>query len=83
MASGPMMWRGKELKTMGDVMAAALTIENREQGKRFFWSYIEACPDLDTKAAMNNFAYGFSRFLEGEEDADEKYKRYMSWIAQT
>ena len=65
---------------MGDVMAAALEVKTRDQGKRFFWMYMEACPDLDEKAATDNFAYGFSRFLEGDDPDGSRYRRYMELI---
>lgn len=75
-----MTWKGKKFVSMGDVMAAALEIKTRAEGKRFFWAYMEACPDLDEHLAIRNFSFGISRFLEGDDPTGEKYRRYMDLI---
>lgn len=72
-----MNWRGKVLRTMGDVMAAALEIKTKDQAKRFFWTYLESCPDLDEERAMGNLRFGYLRFLDCEDPDGSKYKRYM------
>lgn len=73
-----MLWQGKTLRTMGDVMAAAMEVKTRAQAKRFFWSYLESCPDLNEAKAMENLKFGYSRYLDCNDPDGSKYAHYLS-----
>lgn len=54
---------------MGDVVNAALSVTSRAEGKRFFCTYLEACPDLDEDKILANISFQALRHPGGRRRA--------------
>lgn len=71
-----LVWRGRELKSMGDVMDAVMKIETCKEAGYFLAIYGEHCT-LTPEVMIENIQFGLSRELDGAGDAAE-YKRRVS-----
>lgn len=69
------LWKGIQLKSMGDIMAIAVLIQGRSEARRFLWAYVESCPALSEVQCLANLRYGFSRHFDTAISAGDAVRR--------